>query len=313
MNRLVATLGCVCLLVSGCAGDDAVAGTSLVPEANDVATMDVDSVGRLVWAERSTGQIRRTSGAVGSQITEDVAQVSVSSDGQRGLLGVAVDPADGELYVSYTDATPEKRLTVAALREQDVRIVWQGPASTDIGNGGSIEFGPDGRLTLAVGDLTRNDLINDPASLNGKMLSLDPDGSAEQVPSQISAGWNNPFAFAYLSDGSLWVADNSPDEAERIARGDLGGIPTTVFQNIGNAAPSGMEAAGEGTFYVCNYVLRSLDLWQTNGTEPPRRVRTLADNCSTAVTAYYQGQVVYASGSDGIRLVGPEADVFGEA
>ena len=92
--------------------------------------------------------------------------LSVDSDGERGLLGVAYDPSfstNRSVYVYYTvtgspshnrvtrfTADPEGLLAVAGSETPIFDIDSLGGATNH--NGGAIHFGQDGKLYVAVGD-----------------------------------------------------------------------------------------------------------------------------------------------------------------
>src|SRR5665648_375351 len=100
------------------------------------------------------------------------------------------------------------------------RIVWCGPPSATLANGGHLAFAPDGRLLIGIGDLQHPRRAQRADTPNGKLLSLRPDGPPTQRPAVVSSGWNNPFAFTFTPSGTLWVADNSPGtRPERLAPG----------------------------------------------------------------------------------------------
>src|SRR6185436_19896399 len=139
----------------------------------------------------------------------------VRTDGQRGLLSLALSPED-VLYASWVPRGSD-RLVVGILNRKGPTIIWNGPRTTTFANGGHLEFEPDGRLVIGIGasKLRRG--------ASGAMLSLDPNGPPSQVPRILSTGWNNPFAFAFTPDGRLWVADNADGkQPERLALGDAG-------------------------------------------------------------------------------------------
>src|SRR6185369_3625264 len=89
--------------------------------------------------------------------------LTVESSGERGLLGIAFDPGFATnhwVYVYYTATTPSvhnrvSRLTangdVAVAGSETVLLELENLNATNH-NGGSIHFGPDGKLYVAVGE-----------------------------------------------------------------------------------------------------------------------------------------------------------------
>jgi glucose/arabinose dehydrogenase len=84
--------------------------------------------------------------------------ITVDSNGARGLLGVAFDPAfqsNQFVYVYYTATTPTihnrvSRFTangnVAVVNSESVVVDLENLTGATNHNGGAIHFGPDGKL-----------------------------------------------------------------------------------------------------------------------------------------------------------------------
>lgn len=138
---------------------------------------------------------------------------SIASGGERGLLGMALDPAygaNGRFYVNFTN--PDGDTVIARFRRSTGNPLIADPNSRfdflwstgerrirqpfSNHNGGTVTFGPDGYLYIGMGDGgSGNDpshLAQNPLSLLGKMLRIDvnvADGDAEgfEIPP------DNPF------------------------------------------------------------------------------------------------------------------------
>jgi glucose/arabinose dehydrogenase len=137
---------------------------------------------------------------------------SISTGGERGLLGMAFDPnvASGRVFFNFTNANGDT--VVARFRRSPVNPLRADPASRfDLRwpsgervirqpfanhNGGNLVFGPDGYLYIGLGDGgSGNDPQNNaqnPASLLGKMLRVDvsvddADSTGYRIPP------DNPF------------------------------------------------------------------------------------------------------------------------
>ncbi len=255
--------------------------------------------GGLLYAERLTGRVRHVDGN-GWLAPDAVAEVRVSTGGQRGLLGLAV--RGHELFAAWTD--PDGLLVVGRVAPPPARLIWVGPQSRERANGGRIAFAPGGTLVIGVGDLLEPDLVDEPDTVNGKILRLDPDGDPAQQPEVISGGWHNPFAFTLTPDGELWVADNAPGrEPERLARGNPGPEAASVAALPPRTAPSGLAFLADGRLAVCGFVSRQLLAYRigTDGV-PVRDGRPLATDCALDVAVLADGRVVYAD-EDTIRFL----------
>lgn len=242
--------------------------------------------GGLVVGELSTGRVLHVDGGV----TALLGTVPVSTEGeQRGLLGLAV--RGNEIFVSFT--APSGRLQVRRLGGP---MVWEGPPSADRSIGGRIAFAPDGSLVIGVGDLLDPEAAAAPATPNGKMLALDAGGPADQRPTTISSGWNNPFAFAFAPDGTLYVADNAGGAGdERLAIGNAGPSPVVLSTFPPHSVPSGLAITSDGLLAVCTYRTRTLRTYEVVGETAVPDLVPLATDCSLGVVALSDGRLAYAN------------------
>ena len=288
MSRAVVLV--VSLLAAACARP---AESVLVRDAPEVTALVAFEDG-LLYGERKTGRILDLDGKL-------VARVDVSSDRQRGLLGLAVDD-DGTVFASWTRG--DRRLVVAAVAPGRQRFVWLGPRSSDLATGGHIAFDPDdGSLVIGIGDLQDPGSVSDPKAPNGKLLRLDPDGPPDQEWTTISYGWNNPYAFDFSDDGALWLADNAPGtQEERLLRADPVGTRAVL---PARTAPSGLAVVGEDTLVVCGYATMLLLRYRVGANGAPRPDGTLARDCRLGVVTLADGRVAYSTGRS-ILAVSPD-------
>jgi glucose/arabinose dehydrogenase len=116
----------------------------------------------------------------------------VCSGGERGLLGVAVDPNFGTgdnrfIYLYYTfkkrngcvNRVSRFVLKVDNTVDRGSETVLITNIAADFGNhnGGDVRFGQDGHLYVAVGDNAQGGTARRLTTLNGKILRIAPDGS----------------------------------------------------------------------------------------------------------------------------------------
>ncbi|MGH9000155.1 MAG: PQQ-dependent sugar dehydrogenase [Acidimicrobiia bacterium] len=288
-------LSIVAALPSCGGGDEGDAtGRILVPRADEAAALAALPGGGLLFGERATGRVMRA-GRSGRVDRQPVARLAVSTEGQRGLLGLATD-GTGRVFAAWTEPAADRRLMVGQVAPGPVRPVWEGPPSQKLANGGHIAFAPDGGLVVGVGDLLEPERIDDPAFPHGKLLRLDPEGPATQSPTVISGGWNNPFAFTFDTQGRLWVADNAPgEEPERLVRGDLGPGRERAAVLPSQTAPSGLAAA-EDHLIVCGFLTGELLTYGLAGSGVPDATgRSLAEDCRLGVVTLTDGRLAYAT------------------
>lgn len=185
---------------------------------------------QVFYLERFTGQIRRFTfkghrdgrwGSVGP----------VDGDGERGALGIALDPRWDQgpkqrwVYVFFTQAQPVENKVVRIRKKQkgkgfvreELLSITVDPPNTNH-NGGPIHFGPDGKLYVVTGDLGRFPARSqDLADPGGKVLRMNRTGSRpadNPIPGSLafSYGHRNSFGFAFdPRTDRLWQSENGPN------------------------------------------------------------------------------------------------------
>lgn len=213
---------------------------------------------------------------------------------EAGLLGFVLDPEFPNnprafAYYTYTDDTKAQFNRVIVLRTNganwtEEKILLDKIPSSAYHHGGRLKIGPDKKLYMTTGDATIPENAQNLASLNGKILRMNLDGS---IPH------DNPFANSYVysyghrnPQGLVWVKGTlyesehgqaAQDEINRIKSGSNYGWPvisgkekksgmeTPLFQSGNDTwAPSGM-AASNGKLYVAalrGNAVREFDLGQ---------------------------------------------------
>ena len=226
-----------------------------------------------------------------------LARVPVRSGGQRGLLGLAVDPRGRTFAASVAR---DGHLVVDQILPEPRRRVWTGPLAADLGNGGHLAVLPEGHLALGVGDLQRPSRIRDPRALNGKLLQIDTAAPATQPPRILSGGWNNPFAFATTATGTIWVADDAPGRRrERLGPG-VGPGPRTALRR--HLAPSGLAILARDDVAICGVASGTLERYRRRSGGRWSHVGTFSARCRYGVARLAGGDLV-VSADGGLRVV----------
>ena len=228
---------------------DGTAGVGLEPVATGLnnplyLTSPPGDTDRLFIVEQG-GTIRVVKG--GALLPDPFLDITdrVSSGGERGLFGLAFDPAygsNGRFVVHYTDPDGNTRLSVfhvsadpdpADLASETIVLAAQQPFSNH--NGGQILFGPDGYLYLGLGD---GGGAGDPegngqkiTDLLGDILRLDLSSGTSAVPPADnpfvgrsdaepriwSYGLRNPWRFSFdRATGDLFIADVGQNAWEEV-------------------------------------------------------------------------------------------------
>ena len=245
---MLAALALVAGSAVGSTGSNAAALTmaggpevQVVVQADFPTNMAFAPDGRLFYTEKETGRIRIVEH--GRVLPDPFATLHVEGGGESGLLGLALDPAfptSPYVYVYYTSAD-DGRNHIARIPASisstggagntggDTEDIFTLLQATGIHNGGDLAFGVDGKLYAAVGETGDDGLAQDPNSVGGKILRLNPDGS---IPADNPFGPDSPVDAMGIRNsfglcvhpvtGDLWETENGPDRDDEINRIEAG-------------------------------------------------------------------------------------------
>ena len=197
--------------------------------------------GRVFFNERLTGKIR----IINPQwqlVPTEFCQISVATNGEQGLLGLVLDPAFAQnhfVYAYHTSSGATKN-RVVRYTESSGSCTNETPILDDLPvsgnhNGGIIQFGPDGKLYVVIGDVQNQANSQSLTSLAGKILRVNPDGSAPgdnpffsntnaNAKKVFSLGHRNSYGFTFHAHtGHLWETENGPGDNDEINRAVAGG------------------------------------------------------------------------------------------
>jgi glucose/arabinose dehydrogenase len=181
------------------------------------------------------------------------AEVSgVRAMGEAGLLGLAIDPDIARNQFFYVCASRldqgEWRNEILRYRASgntltvDTTILRTGIIASGLHDACRMRFGPDGKLWIVTGDGGQATRAQDVASLNGKVLRINADGSVpsdnptlkgQSGPSAVYAlGLRNPGGLAFQpTTGRCFVVDAgdlAQDEINEVSAGANFGWPTVL-------------------------------------------------------------------------------------
>ena len=213
-----------------------------------------------LYVTTQDGKVWRLVAGAEPELVLDIGDVvsPYESGSERGLLGLAFDPADGRMFVYYTDARIDShrrtrprwgsRDRSIRVRNREVLFVEQ----PGLGHkGGGMAFAADGHLYVAMGDggASSGRDAQDYELLLGAILRIDPraDGPGYDVPPDNpyvgqegkraelwAKGLRNPWGFSIdAATGDLWTADVGNHTMEEIDR-----------------APTGVGGLNFGWYYV---------------------------------------------------------------
>ena len=162
---------------------------------------------------------------------------------ESGILGLAVHPdfaTNHFVYLTYTANSSRGPIArVMRFRELDNRlaegvVLLDNVPASNIHNGSRVRFGPDRRLYVTFGDVATPSTAQDVASLNGKILRVNDDGTSaagNRFSSPVySLGHRNPQGIDWHPEtGDLWETEHGQtnnDEINVIDSGVNYGWPT---------------------------------------------------------------------------------------
>ncbi|WP_309087395.1 PQQ-dependent sugar dehydrogenase [Phenylobacterium sp.] len=200
----------------------------------------------------------------GGKLSDPIAGVpAVDTNGQGGLLGLAVDPnyaRNGFVYMAFSEKQADGKNNTAVARGrlvsstgqpprlEDVRVIWrQVPSIASRGHFGSrLVFARDGTLYVTTGDRMINESRPNAQRLDtaiGKIVRINADGSppkdnpfvgqANARPDVYALGIRNSQAAAlHPRTGELWEIEHGTkggDELNIIRKGKNYGWPDVAY------------------------------------------------------------------------------------
>jgi glucose/arabinose dehydrogenase len=271
----------------------------------------------------------------------------VQSGGERGLLSMAFAPnsrKNRRFYVYYTDDGGDIQIVAFKGRRNRARkssartVLTQDHSTYSNHNGGQLQFGPDGRLYIGLGDGGGGgdpfEAGQDLGTHLGKILRINPSGRPFKVPRSnpfvgrsgakpavYSYGLRNPWRFSFdRRTGDLVIADvgqNAYEEVDFVHSGSGKNFGWDVFEgnhttSEGGSAPGHVPPViehshdGDGFCSITGgYVLRHRSYRNLRGTY------VYGDLCEGEV----RGARLAPGGASGRRNFGvdvPQLSSFGE-
>jgi len=159
----------------------------------------------------------------------------VSSTGEEGLMGIAVDPSYSTnkfVYLSLAyDGSEGLRVKILRMKDEgnslsDETVLLDNIPAARFHAGSAVDFGPDGKLYVTTGDATNKDYPQDAESLSGKILRMSSDGTVPEdnpIPGSLvySMGHRNPQGIDWHPEsGELYETEHGPSVFDGPAGGD---------------------------------------------------------------------------------------------
>jgi glucose/arabinose dehydrogenase len=228
--------------------DPALQLREVVSGLNQPTAMAFIGQGDILVLQKSDGRVRRIINGVLQP--GQVLDVAVDSASERGLLGIAIHPnfpASPFVYLYYTESSSgsDTSGSPVPVGNRVYRYTWNGSALVspqlflDLPvtpgpnhNGGTMIFGPDGKLYIVIGELNRNGQLQNFSGAaapddTGVIFRINDDGSAPTDNAFFSQGGNLAKYFAYgirnsfglafdPVTGKLWDTENGPANYDEV-------------------------------------------------------------------------------------------------
>ncbi|MGC4772145.1 PQQ-dependent sugar dehydrogenase [Micromonospora sp. DT44] len=262
--------------------------------------------GTVLYNRRDAHDIIQLNPATGAKTNVGTVPNVQSTDGEGGLMGLAISSSfasDRWLYIMHTSPTDNRivriKLENGRLTTASEQVLLTGIRRNKYHNGGRLRFGPDGKLYASTGDAQNGAYAQDRAALEGKILRLNPDGS---VPSDNpfgnyvwSYGHRNPQGLAFDSQGRLWeqeFGNSIMDETNLITKGGNYGWPACegtsgTCGTAGYIAPARTYPTAEGSCSGITIVRDALYVACARGARMYRAV--ISGSSLTNVQTYFSG------------------------
>ena len=225
-----------------------------------------------IWVTERAGRISRVNPATG-QVLPLLAIADVKESNESGLLGMVITPSSAVLPgPTYWVFVVYNYLNQGVLKEKLVRYTYANGVldsplillgnitATTNHSGSRLLVLADRTLLMTTGDALQTSEAQNPASLNGKILRLNFDGTIpanNPTPGSpvYTLGHRNPQGIVQLPNGRIYSSEHGPsndDEINKIEAGRNYGWPNVE----GYCNPP-----DEMTFCAANNVREPLTTW----------------------------------------------------
>lgn len=221
----------------------------------------------MIWMTERAGRISRVNPATGAT-TPVITIADVKSAGEGGLLGMALHPsftANPHVFVVYnydrSGTYMEKvvRYTYSGSILTNPTIILDNIPASNVHNGSRLVISSDLKLYITTGDAANQPSAQNLASVSGKILRLNLDGSIPSdnpIPGSPiwSFGHRNPQGLV-IANGKLYSSEHGPDRDDEV---------NIILRNRNFGWPNvnGLcDESGEQSFCTANNVAQPIMRW----------------------------------------------------
>lgn len=224
----VIIIGCNKRLESQNSGGQTQLDTTIIAQGLEVPWEILWSPDNHIWVTERTGRVLRIN--PDNKQKQLLLDIDVAQEGESGLLGMALHPDfPGTpwvylVYNYYESTNIKERLSKFIYQEEQLineEILINNIPGNTYHDGSRLAFGPDGKLYMTTGDAGNMPWAQDPNSLNGKVLRINPDGTVpEDNPTAGSYVWTlgsrNAQGLDFSPAGILYSSEHGPDSDDEI-------------------------------------------------------------------------------------------------
>lgn len=220
-----------------------------------------------LWMTERTGKVSTIDPGTG-QVTSIITINDVKSMGEGGLLGMVLHPdfdTTPQVFLAYNydnaGSYTEKvvRYTFNGTTLTDPVIILDNIPASSIHNGCRLLISADQKLFISTGDAANQPAAQDPASLSGKILRLNLDGSIPaDNPDPQSAVWSKGHRNAQglvFAKNRLYATEHGPDTDDEV----------NIIEEAGNFGWPNVKGlcndANEQAFCTANAVEEPIYSW----------------------------------------------------
>ncbi len=213
----------------------------VAPGLTQPTTMAIASDGRFFIVQQN-GIIKILKN--GALLSQPFINLPVCTGGERGLLGIAIDPqfsTNNYVYLYYTIPGCAFNRVSRFTASGDTVVPGSEMTLLDLDTlialnhgGGHLEMGPDDKLYIATGENERPYLSQNLDSYLGKILRINTDGSTpsdnpfpgpNKRRNVYAYGLRNPFTFSFQpGTGRMFIDDVGDTTWEEINEATMGGL-----------------------------------------------------------------------------------------
>lgn len=182
----------------------------------------------MIWMTERGGRVSTIDPDSGEQVV--LLNLDVTEQGESGLLGMALHPDFANnpfvyLVYNYSEAgNIRERLVRFTLQDNELvneEVLINDIAGNTFHNGSRLKFDMSGKLLMTTGDAGNMQLAQDPSSLNGKFLRINPDGSVpDDNPTPGSYVWalgsRNSQGLDISASGIIYASEHGPTTDDEV-------------------------------------------------------------------------------------------------